>query len=154
MPKKTYTQINSVTLAASSASVTFSGIPQNYRDLVLVFVGTSSSDENLTPTINGSSSDFSWVQMTSAPTSNSGTNNSIGRVAGSSQTFGTLQFMDYSATDKHKTFLVRTNVTGTEVRQLAARWAQTTAITSIGLAIRTGFTWNSGSTFTLYGIEA
>lgn len=153
MPKKTYTQINSITLAAASSSVTFSSIPQNFRDLVLIFVGSGTGDENLTPIINGSSLDFTWTQITTAPTSNSGTNNSIGRVA-TTQTMGILHFLDYSQTDKHKTFLVRTNIAGTEARQLAARWAQTSAISSISLGIRTGFSFTVGSTFNLYGIEA
>lgn len=151
MPTATYIALANLTLTGTDAEVTFANIPNTYRDLVIIFQGTGAGDENLTPKINTSSSDFSWVQMTSAPGSSSGANNSIGRVS-TDLTMGILQFFDYSATDKHKTFLVRTNVTGSEARQLAARWAQTTAIDSISLAIRTGHNWNSGSTFALYGI--
>lgn len=150
MALQSMTALASVTLQATSTSVTFSGIPSHYRDLVIVFVAVGTGDENLTPIINGSSSDFVWVQMTSAPITSIGTNNSIGRVA-TSQTMGMLQFFDYSQTNKHKTFLVETNVTGSERRQLIARWSQSTAINTIGLSIRTGLSFTTGSTFSLYG---
>lgn len=153
MPTPTYTPLATVTLASNATSVSFSNIPATYRDLVLIVNGTGTGDENLTPTINGSSSDFSWVQMTSAPGSSSGTNNSIGRFT-PDRNIVMIQYFDYAQTDKHKTFLVRTEVSGSEVRQLAARWAQTTAITSVALAIRTGFSFTTGTTFGLYGIRA
>lgn len=150
MALQSMTAIANITLQSASTLVSFSGIPSNYRDLVIVFVGIGTGDENLTPIINGSSSDFSWVQMTSGPAGSTGTNNSIGRVA-TSQTLGVLQFFDYSQTNKHKSFFVETNVTGSERRQLAARWAQTAAINTIGLSIRTGLSFTAGSTFSLYG---
>ena len=152
MATQAMTALATVTLTGSDSEVVFASIPQDYRDLRLVFVAAGSGDENLTPKINGSASNFNWVQITSAPNSGSGTNNSIGRVS-TSQTLGMLEFLDYSATDKHKTFFVRTNVTGSEVRQLAARWAQTTAITTVSVSIRTGHSFNSGGHFALYGIK-
>lgn len=150
MALQSMTAIANITLQQASTSVTFSGIPSNYRDLIIVFVGVGTGDENLTPIINGSSVDFVWVQMTSAPGTSTGTNNSIGRVA-TSQTMGMLQFFDYSQTNKHKTFLVETNVTGSERRQLLARWSQSAAINTLGLSIRTGLSFTAGSTFSLYG---
>lgn len=153
-PVSTYTALSTVTLTSTDAEVLFENIPNTYRDLILTFVATGAADENLTPKINGSSADFSWIQITSGPSSGTGTNNSIGRVGGSSQTMGFLQFFDYAETDKHKSFMVRTNVAGTESRELIARWAQTTAINSISLGIRLGSSFQIGSTFSLYGIKA
>ena len=153
MPTPTYVALATVTLAGTDSEIVFSSITATYRDLVIVSNCVGAGDENLTPKINGSSSNFSWVQMTSAPGSSSGSNNSIGRVS-TSRNFLMLQFFDYSATDKHKTFLVRTEVSGSEARQLAARWAQTTAINEISLGIRLGYNFAIGSTFSLYGIEA
>lgn len=148
----TYIALANVTLTGSDSSVEFSSIPTTYRDLVIVFVATGSIDENLTFTINGSTSDFTNVQMTSAPASSSGSTNTIGRV-GTVQTMGKIEFFDYAQTNKHKSFLVRTNVTGSDARQLAARWGQTTAINSIALGIRLGGSFLTGSTFALYGIN-
>jgi hypothetical protein len=65
------------------------------------------------------------------------------------------QVLDYSATDKHKTTLIRygspasSNITAMRV----ARWASTSAITSITLTTTTG-TYSIGTTFSLYGIVA
>lgn len=155
MPTPTYTPLATYTVTGSAdVQVVFSSIPNTYRDLVIVFNGTSSGDENLIPTFNGSGVDFTWIQMTTGISSNAGTNNSIGRVAGGSRTMGMLQIFDYAQTNKHKTFFVQTDVASQERRQIVARWAQTTAINSVGLAIRTGITWSVGSTFALYGIEA
>jgi hypothetical protein len=65
----------------------------------------------------------------------------------------TLQFMDYSATDKHKTVLVRANSANTETEANASRWTSTSAITSIAINFL-GTDLNGGSTLSLYGIEA
>ena len=67
-----------------------------------------------------------------------------------------LHFMDYSATDKHKTVLGRADVAsgsfpGTEM--IATRFASTSAITTIQVYFGTG-NIAAGSTFSLYGISA
>jgi len=139
-----------ITLTSTDSEVVFGSIPNTYRDLVLVANCVGAADENMTPKFNGSSSDFSWVQMTTGPASSSGTNNSIGRIS-TSRNYVMLQIFDYAQTDKHKTFLVRTEVSGSEARQLAARWAQTTAINQVSLGIRLGANFAVGSTFALYG---
>lgn len=161
MPKKTYTQINSVTLAASATSITFSSIPQNFRDLILVI--STTGDGYILPRANGDSgNNYNRVVMTgsgSAAASFSSGNISsfdIGQeISGATTTF-LIQFMDYSVVDKHKTVIARSDNTSTafNARTLAGsyRWANTSAITSMQLPI-TG-NYNSGSTFTLYGIEA
>jgi hypothetical protein len=64
---------------------------------------------------------------------------------------GLINFMDYSATDKHKTVLYRGNLTAGRVSAGAVRWPNTNAITSLVVSVATG-NFNSGSTFALYGI--
>jgi hypothetical protein len=62
--------------------------------------------------------------------------------------------MDYSATDKHKTGLIRDNgQQGSDlaVRAYAARWANTAAITSIQYFTTAG-NLNTGFTLSLYGV--
>jgi hypothetical protein len=61
--------------------------------------------------------------------------------------------MDYSATDKHKTVLVRSNIPADTVAAHAVRWANTAAITTVGVAAISG-TWSAGTTFALYGIAS
>ena len=153
MPTSTYVSLGTITLSSTDSEIVFSSIPATYRDLILVANCVGAADENMTPKFNNSSSDFSWVQMTSAPGSSSAANNSIGRIS-TSRNYVMLQIFDYAQTDKHKTFLVRTEVSGSEVRQLAARWAQTTAINEVSLGIRLGANFAIGSTFSLYGIAS
>jgi hypothetical protein len=64
-----------------------------------------------------------------------------------------LQIMDYSATDKHKTALLREseNQVSTVLAE-AQRWANTAAITSLTIVPQVGPNFTSGSTFALYGI--
>jgi len=64
----------------------------------------------------------------------------------------TLQIMDYSATDKHKTVLSRGNGVTATVSAIAARWADTSAITSVEVGTQSTTTLDSGSTVSLYGI--
>ena len=63
------------------------------------------------------------------------------------------QVMDYSATDKHKTFLTRESRTGAAVAAIASRWASTSAVTSLAV-IGDGGNFASGCTFSLYGVIA
>jgi hypothetical protein len=164
-----YKAIASQTLSSDTTTVTFSSIPQNYRDLVLVISGRLNLDTDRVAqlTLNG----------------NTGTNYrgvryfSVGNIVGGSQTIGgdsfnatnfalglgyntepyglsILQFMDYTQTNKFKGVLYNENVV--EEIYGAARayqWAQTAAVTSISITANTGQI-NTGSTFALYGIEA
>jgi hypothetical protein len=168
MPRRitpTYILLNQITLAADSASVTFSNIPQNYGDLVLVMNvnqagGTSSMGGSMR--LNGDTgSNYSWVVMTgngSSASSGSGADTEFRDMYFFESVIGAhiFQIMDYSATDKHKTLLARANVASFLTRASAGRWANTAAVNSISAYPQTGFgrTFASGSTFSLYGIVA
>jgi hypothetical protein len=65
-----------------------------------------------------------------------------------------LQFMDYSATDKHKTVLARSDDVGrSQTWMFANRWANTSAVTTI-LVKPIANPFSTGARFDLYGIEA
>jgi hypothetical protein len=162
MPTPTYDLIASTTLAAASASVTFSSIPATYRDLILVLNGESGSALEISYRFNGDTgSNYSWL-------------NAMGFVGGTN-TFSIsenkivawlpnnldantrfdqiTQIMDYSATDKHKTTLNRFGgrSSSTGLTSMAAgRWANTAAITSV--VINGSANFAIGSTFNLYGV--
>lgn len=158
MPKKTYTQINSVTLAASSSSVRFSSIPQNFRDIILVVDGTATLPTNINVRFNSDSGNnysyvYAWSNGSSAESAAATLSNISQLGLGPSQGNSLLQVMDYSVTDKHKTCLVRANLSSNSVQMAAERWANTSAITTLELFPAQGVI-NSGTTFTLYGIEA
>jgi hypothetical protein len=68
-----------------------------------------------------------------------------------------LNFLDYSATDKHKTTLTRSGYSDLSsvatVEATAIRWANTAALTSIVFSTNVG-SFSTGSTFALYGIAS
>jgi hypothetical protein len=165
MPTPTYTALANITLGSSASSVSFSSIPATYRDLVLVAVTTvTNSSGDLQVRINNDTgSNYSTVQMGGQGSGSgfSATYTFAGILpsnnVGESTTIPTnfqLAFMDYSATNKHKTVLTRTNNAGLGTQAQANRWANTNAITSIQCAVRTAGQFSSGSTFALYGIAS
>jgi hypothetical protein len=64
-----------------------------------------------------------------------------------------MDLMDYSATDKHKTALIRMNVADTIVFAQASRWANTAAVTTL-TALTILNSYPTGTTLSLYGILA
>jgi hypothetical protein len=154
MPQPTYTPLATVTLGASASSVTFSSIPATYRDLILVSSPLHPSDVAILLRPNNSTTDASNVFMFgNGSTTASGTESRIvGATSNTSSSTMILQIFDYAATDKHKTFLLRSDKSSNTIAY-AARWAQTTAITSLVLVPETS-TLSAGSTFNLYGVIA
>ncbi len=156
MPKPTYVQLNNVTLASSVPSVTFSNIPGTYRDLILVSRNSATVADSIFLRFNNNTSDYTAVRIYNSgnsPISDTWAPAEIG--FNTTNNIGIAQIMDYSAIDKHKTYLTRWgNADGTPyVQAYAARWASTDAITSVNIVVGSG-SIASGSTFTLYGIEA
>jgi len=160
MPKKTYIHINSITLAAASASVTFSAIPQNFKDLILIVNGAGSSAQgNNYLYFNGdtTASNYSHGRIlgsgSSASTETASTP-TVSDVTTNFSNFVKVNVFDYSASDKHKTRLsISSNPTSTIIAY-ASRWANTAPVTSLTFAGFNSGNWVTGSTFTLYGIEA
>ena len=160
MPTPTYTPLATVTLGSSASSVTFSSIPATYRDLILVVSApNTTTDTGIRTRFNGDTgSNYTVVSMRgtgSITQSTSGTNTFANIVDSfvSSGYIGIGQIMDYSATDKHKTILVRKGAAFEDVGALANRWANTEAITTIELSPNLN-QFAIGSTFNLFGVIA
>lgn len=161
MPTPTYTPLANLTLSTTASTVTFSSINQGFRDIVLVMdMASSVSDSYPSVRVNGDSgSNYPRVSMYgtgSAASSDSTTLTNIDVILAISTTQrgnAVLSFMDYSATDKHKTVLVRSGNSANYVSAIASRWTNTSAITSIAISSNSaGFA--AGSTFALYGIAS
>jgi hypothetical protein len=154
MALQSMTALASITLQEASASVTFSGIPQNYRDLVLVVSGTASAGQTANLYLNGdtTSSNYSRVFMlgTGSATSSEAAASAGCLSISTTQSVAISNIIDYSATNKHKTILTRANATSDFVVAFANRWANTVAVTSVSAQTATG-TFSLGSTFNLYG---
>jgi peptide methionine sulfoxide reductase MsrA len=158
MPTPTYTPLATVTLASSASSVTFSSIPATYRDLILVFVGTPSTDTYARVRFNGDTgSNYNYVFMYgdgSTAVSSAFASQTFGYTGNTDAAIGNtiVQIMDYPATDKHKTYLSRNmSSSGGLTMATAGRWANTSVINSIQVSTNAG-TFNSGFTFSLYGV--
>lgn len=162
----TYTPIASVTLSSAQSSVTFSGIPQTYTDLVLVMSAFGSvSGADIRVQVNSdTTSNYSLTRLVGYTTafSNRASNatywqitNSVGIGSSSSEpTADVIHFMNYSNTTTNKTMLVRHNQPQSSLMETAAQvglWRSTSAITSITFSLSSG-NYSSGSTFNLYGV--
>ena len=163
MPTPTYVPLATITLTSTEADIVFSSIPATYRDLVIIIAGnqTVASTNGGFIRLNGDSgSNYSHVHMTGSGSSTSsaaqsGNNRFIDSlVFNNTITAHTIQIMDYSATDKHKTILTRVNTSDWGVRAYAGRYASTSAITSVTLAVEPAPVFVSGTTLSLYGIVA
>jgi hypothetical protein len=159
MPTPTYDLIASNVLGSSATSVTFSAISGSYRDLVLVFDGSFTSSGAFYIRVNSDSGsnyfavrmsgDGSTTESASFASSSAGI---IGNAGSTTRVMAQLQLLDYSSTDKHKSYLSRSSDSATRVAAFAGRWASTSAITSIQIGSFFFGNFQTGSSFYLYGI--
>jgi hypothetical protein len=155
MPTPTYTPLATVTLASATSTVSFSSIPSSYRDIILVINGNASVNQFTGLRFNSDSgNNYSFVRLFSTSSSSDTRSYGLLTTGDSSLTLNAVaHIMDYSATDKHKTAVIRSNIPADNVAAQTFRWANTAAITSISVeAIST--TWAVGTTINLYGVIA
>lgn len=157
MSNGTYIALANTTLSSNTATVTFSSIPATYRDLVLVINGSAAQRSYFGIRFNSDTgNNYSNVRAQSenniAGSDTSGTDWIAGYVIDTTQSVSLFNIMDYSATDKHKTVLSRSNSANYYAGMHTGRWANTNAVTSISAIIESSRNWNSGTTFALYGI--
>jgi hypothetical protein len=155
MALQSTTAIATVTLQADAFSVTFSSIPQGYRDLIVTVNGNVVSGQGISRLqINSDSgSNYRYVNMTgdgSSATGFASTEGNIYYMLGTAGLSGVVTIFDYSVTDKHKTVLARGDAVGTQTHATAGRWANTSAVTSLFMFTSSGV-YTPGTTFSLYG---
>jgi len=160
----TYEPIASQTLGDAASSVTFSSLPQNYTDLILVVnYGISANNFGLRIRFNGDTgsnySDTGMYGSGSSPLSFRDTNATSILSSGTGLPNDALtanaifNIQNYSNSATNKTVLIRGNVVTRETIALAGLWRNTTPITSIQMFVGSGNIL-TGSTFTIYGIAA
>lgn len=167
MPQ-TYTPIASTTLSSAQTTVTFSSISGNYTDLILVgiFSMGSSTYQPILRFNSDSNTNYSTTAISgngSSAVSSRHTNQNGIYVNPGAGTGGTLSqpliwicnIMNYANTTTNKTAINRFNNAGNIVNAEVGLWRSTSAITTVSLTAETGSNdFQSGSTFTLYGIKA
>ena len=160
MPTATYTALANLTLGSAQTSVSFSSIPSSYRDLVLIFNGSAASSQGadyLYFNSDTTQANYSWLRIQwdgSGYATSTGSDSSVGDITSGSPNTVIMNIMDYSATDKHKTRIVKTTNTNGVSLVYASRWANTAAVTSLSYDSATGGQFVAGSTFALYGIAS
>lgn len=160
------TPLANITLGSAQASVTFSNISQNYRDLVLVFSGTTSVAQGsiIYQINNDATARYVYNQMQGTGTAAGSQTGTYfgGAIAGwgFAVALGNLaqsvtHFMDYSAIDKQKTILTRADVSTTFTEASVVRWPDNAPINAIKI-FNNGSTGllAAGSTVSLYGVLA
>lgn len=166
--------IQSQSLSASAASVTFSNIPQTYKSLKILVsarddLTTSGANNNVTVSINSSSANGTSRELYGTGTAaGSGTMANVkfnyiastggGATPGTVNSFsnGVMDLPNYSNTTYNKPIssesVSEANVTATFQAMNASLWSQTSAITSITFTPSSSANFVFGSTFTLYGL--
>ncbi len=166
----TYTLISSTTLGSTTASVTFSSIPQTYTDLLLKISSRTTNTSfgetiRIRPnnlTTNGSARvlrGFSGTSTSSYTYSSVlATNNSLGDGATAS-TFASIDvYIPNYTSSNYKSFssdaVSENNAADGRQDIIASLWSTTAAITSLILDNdSTPFSFTANSTFYLYGIR-
>ena len=165
----TYTPIATTTLGSAQSSVTFSSISGSYTDLIIACSiklvtadypmvringdsGTNYSDTSLfgngTSVLSEIASNVNrWLLSLSGgntqyPTASNTYNSTI------------LHFMNYSNSTTYKTMLARSDNASRGTVAQVNLWRNTNAITSLVFSNLSGGNFDTGSTFTLYGIKA
>ena len=159
----TYDPIATTTLGSSASSYTFTSIPATYTDLIVIgkIKGTASTylnvrfnsdtGSNYSRTIisgNGSSviSDRRSNQTAIATDYNETIQTNFNYIT-------TLHIMNYSNSTTYKTLLGRPNNAANGAGASVGQWRSTSVITSVSL-VADSSAFDTGTTFTLYGIKA
>ena len=164
----TYEKIQTHTLPSNATSYTFTVISQAYTDLVLVATlattsGAASSvlvqvgDGTIDTGNNYSRTRLLWNGSLASSANRSSAPNvdfdSMPPTSTTSRTTTLINFQNYSNTTTNKTFLIRNNNAGDYSLATVGLWHSTAKIDQVKITADTN-SIASGSTFTLYGIEA
>jgi hypothetical protein len=169
-PVGAYDSLATVTLASSAASVTFTGIPQNYRHLQIRAIARSTTagtaQDEIQLTINGDTgSNYAYHFIYgngSSPVASNGVSQTYirsafaPRASATANAFGglVLDVLDYSNSLKNKTIRSLSgadlNDTNGIIAICSGLWRNTNAITSITFKPESGNSFPQYSSFALY----
>ena len=167
----TYTLISSQVLGSAAASVTFSSIPQTYKDLVirasLRTDRTAATVDAILITLNSDTgTNYSYTSIYGSGSAAGSGSSSVANNAynpytdsntATANTYGSHEFyIPNYAGNKNKPFssfnAMETNATAAFIFGIANLYSSTSAISSISFAPNGGTNFLSTSSFYLYGI--
>lgn len=158
MPTATYTPIQTLTLASSANSVTFTSV-SGYRDVVIVVEGSTASSGRSVLRMNGDTgSNYEALMISDGDYAATSSGTYIDPMPGYSITgqFSAIwQIFDVSETDKYKSAIIRLNQhAGAHIHLSCGNYKSTSAITSYTILTSNGVSYTSGTTFSMYGVIA
>lgn len=158
--KTTHDLLYKAVLATSSSSIIFSGIPQNYSDLIIrtnFFSG--GNPVRAVVRVNGDSgSNYPLVYLDYPTASNSETNTyfSFGYYSSGADStrpqMHSITIFDYSAADKHKPALMEGGNSNDRMSKYNMRWSNNSPITSLEIFPINGGSFLANSIFSIYGV--
>ena len=155
----TYSTIATTTLGSAQSSVTFSSLG-SYTDIIIIVKGYQSIDDNVLMRFNSdtganysSTTIFGSGSAASSFRSTGATSIQLGGLFTSDNGNAIYHLMNYSNSTTYKTVLARANAAGSGTQARVGLWRSTAAITSVTMLTGSG-NFQTGSTFTLYGITA
>ena len=150
----TYTPIATTTLGSAQSSVTFSSLG-SYTDIVWVLNGTSTANAVITVQFNadsGANYSCTWINGNGSTAASARDTTSYIYIGNPTSEFNIVgSVMNVSNSTTYKTWLSRGNTAASQTAAVVGLWRNTAAITSIKF-LNSNFA--TGSTFTLYGIQA
>jgi len=153
--------LQSIKLASTTTTVTFSNIDQSYNDLRVVVSGfTGGANVDVRGKINGDTgANYSRTTMEAVGVylgGNYGQDHTWARFgwcpSGTTYQTQTLDFLNYNDTSNYKMILQRATINSLSYMG-AINWRGTAAITSIEFTPDSG-NFNEGTTFSLYGVRS
>jgi hypothetical protein len=170
-PEGAYDSLATVTVSANTTTITFAGIPADYKHLQLRLIARNSLSQTynfLRLRLNGATgasySRHALLGNGSAASANASANDTligmgeIPAASASANIFGTavIDILDYKDTNKNRTVrgLIGEDKNGSGTIYLASgAYYSTTAVTSLSLFCGDGGDFVANSTFALYGIK-
>ena len=164
------TKISTITVGSGgSASIEFTNIPQTYTDLLIRYSTRGSNADVYTSgvlTFNNSTTGYSSIWIQGSGSSAVGGSYSGSSIAGwnatgtsaTASTFGNGEFFISNYTESRDKQIshhdaIETNAATTYMEYNVGTWQNTSAITTVTLALAAGATFAQYSSATLYGIK-
>lgn len=157
--------IQTQTLSGNASSITFSNIPQTYKDLYVLLGIKYSSGSSTNPMcrINGNSSSiYRVISFRNIAGTRSGfkASNYTYIVCGGGDILATsygrfvceLDFLDYTNTSRRKTARAFSGLVDRQVSHSVSSWANTSAITSLTFSLENSANMEAGTSISIYGI--
>lgn len=158
----TYEPIATQTVSSSTTSITFSSIPQTYTDLRVIINGTSNAGGAAALAFrfnSDSGGNYSYRLLYgtgSSAAGNYGSNTTEGYFGNvwTTPAISRADIMDYTSSSKYKTAISRTDDAANRTAEWITTWRNTSAVTTLQITTSSSYTYEPGTTFTIYGIKA